>query len=214
MNSRRSSRWGVPAIGAAAIVVLAFVLYSAVLKCVGNLLVEEDSLSPAAVVIVPEWVSTAGSLEAADIVRAGYARRVGVLKIPTNHAISEVERRLPNWTARSPMARLIVALGVNDVDEIAEPIDGSEEEVQFLRRWIQQGHPAAVIVISSRDHSHRLHRMLERELKGVNVKVMVRAARFDDFDPDAWWRTRAGVRAVSVELPKLVLEIVRHPWAG
>jgi hypothetical protein len=41
--------------------------------------------------------------------------------------------------------------------------------------------------------------------------VIVRPARYSQFDPDGWWDTRGGLRTGIVEIQKLVLDVVRHP---
>jgi hypothetical protein len=50
-------------------------------------------------------------------------------------------------------------------------------------------------------------------MKGHQAVVTVRGARYSTFDPSLWWQTRAGVRTGIVELQKLLLDVVRHPFS-
>jgi len=54
--------------------------------------------------------------------------------------------------------------------------------------------------------------VLDRALRGQDVRVMVRYARFTEFEPDTWWQTRGGQRTQAVESEKLLLDLLRHPF--
>ena len=45
------------------------------------------------------------------------------------------------------------------------------------------------------------------------MRVMVQAERYSGFDPDRWWQTRGGIRTAIIELEKLVLDVVLHPFS-
>jgi len=71
----------------------------------------------------------------------------------------------------------------------------------------------SIIVVSAPDHSRRVRRVLHRSFRGHQTKVRVRSSRFSGFVPEAWWRTRDGVRTEIVELQKLLLDIAVHPFS-
>jgi hypothetical protein len=50
-------------------------------------------------------------------------------------------------------------------------------------------------------------------MKGHAVRVTVQAERYSNFDPDRWWETRTGIRTEIIELEKLVLDVVLHPFS-
>jgi hypothetical protein len=49
-------------------------------------------------------------------------------------------------------------------------------------------------------------------MKGHPTQVMVQSTRYSTFDPDKWWKSRDGVRTEIVELQKLLLEVLLHPF--
>jgi hypothetical protein len=53
--------------------------------------------------------------------------------------------------------------------------------------------------------------VLRRSMRGRGTRVMVRAARFSEYDPDRWWQTRSGIRIQIGETQKLLLDLLRHP---
>jgi hypothetical protein len=55
--------------------------------------------------------------------------------------------------------------------------------------------------------------VLDRIMKGHLTRVMVKPARYTNFDADRWWETRGGIRTEIVELQKLFFDIVLHPMS-
>jgi len=48
-------------------------------------------------------------------------------------------------------------------------------------------------------------------MKSYGGPVTVRSSRYSLFDPNAWWKTRDGVRTWIIEAQKLRFDIVSHP---
>ena len=102
-------------------------------------------------------------------------------------------------------------LGVSNVTQIGR-VDGTESEGRTLPEWADEQHLGSIVVVSTKDHSRRMRRVLDREMKGHPTQVTVLAARYSTFDPDRWWESRTGVRTAIFELQKLLLDFVRHPF--
>jgi hypothetical protein len=92
--------------------------------------------------------------------------------------------------------------GLADASVTTVPAPYSAQEHTFLsavmvREWAKQsGHALnALDVFSSGTHARR-SRLLYRLAFGPNVEVGVFAARFSEYDADAWWRTSTGARDV------------------
>jgi hypothetical protein len=107
-------------------------------------------------------------------------------------------------------ARQLRSLGVTAIEEIPRA-RGTEAEGRVLPGWCDQHGVRSVVMVSSRDHSRRLRRVLDRAMQGRPTRVTVRSARHSIFDPNRWWQTRDGVRTELIELQKLLLDLVRHP---
>ena len=183
-----------------------------ILRGAGWALVVDDPLVASDVIVVPHWTGEAGALEAADLVRAGLAPRVAVLVGPRARAETEIERRQILTPETSIwLTRLTRSLGVQTVEEIPNPINGTGAEGELLPDWSVLRGFHSIIVVSTSDHSRRVRRVLHRSMKGRGVNVIVRAARYSGFEPDRWWHTRDGARTEIVELQKLLFDIVRYP---
>ena len=88
---------------------------------------------------------------------------------------------------------------------------GTESEGRVLPQWCDQQHLRYIVMVTTKDHSRRLRRVLDRDMKGHPTQVRVQATRYSSFDPDRWWETRGGVRTEIFELEKLLLDVVPHP---
>ncbi len=184
------------------------------LRSAGWLLVVDDPPTAADVIVVSVATDGAGVLEAADLVHAGIAPRVAVFADPPDRVDEEFLRRgIPYEDAGARAVRQATALGVPSVSVIPRRVSGSEEETGVLASWCEQHGFTAVIVVSLPDHSRRLKRMLRRAFAGSPILISVRSARYAPFDPDRWWESRDGLRIGIVELEKLLLDGLRHPFS-
>jgi hypothetical protein len=206
-----------PIIVTAVLVVACFALLPTArargLRALGSMLVVDQRLLRADIIVVPDWTDNSGLLEAADLVHAGFSRRVAVLIGQTEPASVELIRRGVVSSRESWRTRLVRALGVAAVEEIAASADGTDAEGPVLASWLAQHGFRTAIVVSTADHSRRLRRILDRALKHQPTAVIVHVTRFSTFQPDRWWQTRSGWRTAVVELEKLALDVFEHPVA-
>ena len=213
--SYRRPRWAsilvvVVTLAAAAIVAVPSIRES-VLRAAGWALVVHEPIAP------PEasdtTMTSAGALEAADLVQGGIATRVAVFTDSPSGEGHELSRRglLPYEDASARQIRQLRWLGVTDVMQIPGAEAGTEGESQVLPPWCDHHQFRSIVFVAARDHSRRWRRVLNRVMKGHPTRVMVQPERYSIFDPDRWWETRDGVRTEIVELQKLVLEVILHP---
>jgi len=185
-----------------------------ILRFLGAVLVVEDPLSPAEVIVIAIDGGAAGVLEAADLVHAGVSERVALFAEGPDAVDAEfirrgfhVEDKAAKWR------RMLGVLGVTNVEEIPVPVNGTEAEAVFLPRWCDDHHLQSIVVVTTPDHSRRVKRVIRRAMGDRPTRVSVRPARVSSFDSKSWWRTRGGTRTGIVELEKLLLDVVRHPFS-
>jgi hypothetical protein len=183
-----------------------------VLHAAGWILVVSEPVASADIIVVSLDSGGAGALEAADLVQAGVATRVAVFTDPPSGEDHEFIRRgLPYEDAGARQIRQLKWLGVTDVVQIPRAVVGTESEGQVLPPWCDQHQFRSIVFVAARDHSRRSRRVLNRAMEGHPTLVTVQPARYSNFDPDQWWKTREGIRTEIVELQKLVLDAVLHP---
>jgi hypothetical protein len=185
-----------------------------ILRTAGWALVVDEPIEPADIIVVTVDAGAAGILEAADLVHRGTATEVAVFADPPDPTGRELIRRdVPYEDVAAQSIRQLRSLGVTTIQRIPRSVAGTEDEGRVLPDWCKQRQIRSVVVVSSSDHSRRLRRVLRRAMEGHQTKVMVRFARFSQFDPDRWWQTRSGIRTEIIELEKLLFDVVRHPIA-
>jgi len=172
--------------------------------------------SPASVdvIVVAIDAGGAGTLEAADLVHRGVATQVAVFHDPPTRADLEFIRRgLPYDDRAAISTRQLQMLGVVNIQQIPRTTTGSEEEGEILPSWCRRHGYHLVVLVTSDDHSRRLSRILRRALRGSHIDITVLSSPYSNFNPDNWWKTRAGTRTEIVELEKLLLDEVCHPFS-
>jgi uncharacterized SAM-binding protein YcdF (DUF218 family) len=189
-------------------------LRNPVLSAAGHMLVAQDPPAKADIVIVSidADISGSGLLEAADLVRAGFASRVGIFDRPKDKATRELMRR-----GAAPADVNAVTLGrlheLNvDAVLVIPTVVGTVDEGKVLQQWCAAHSIRTLIFVSEPDHSRRTRRVLDRALGQHGIKVLVRSARFSEFDPDSWWQSRGGQRTEIVEAEKLLVDLLAHPF--
>lgn len=211
------SRWGVVLIAialAAAVLVAVPSIGQPMLRAMGRVLVLDEPVAPADIIVIAPDSGGAGALQAADLVHSGIAARVAVFTDPpSGEDLEFIRRGLPYEDLAARQIRQLGWLGVTDVVKIPRSEAGSEGESQVLAPWCDQYAIRSVVFVAARDHSRRVRRVLNREMKGHAMRVMVQAERYSGFDPDRWWQTRGGIRTAIIELEKLVLDVVLHPFS-
>lgn len=90
-------------------------------------------------------------------------------------------------------------------------VAGTEDKGAALLLWCDQHEIKTVVVICTKDHSRRMSRVIRRGVAGYKKRAIIRSSRYSGFDPDDWWRSRAGVRTGIGELEKLLFDVGRHP---
>ena len=202
-----------PQVAAAAFVTV-LVVRGSVLRAAGWMLVVNEPVAVADVIVISLDSGGAGALEAADLVRGGVATRVAVFTDPpSGEDLEFIRRGLPYEDASASQIRQLRSLGVTDVVQIPRTEVGTEGEGEVLPPWCNQHKLRSVIFVAARDHSRRTRHVLDRVMKGRPTRVTVQPARYSRFDPDQWWETRGGIRTEIVEFEKLVLEVILHPWS-
>jgi hypothetical protein len=184
-----------------------------VLRAAGWALVVNELVGVADIIVISLDSGGAGALEAADLVKSGIATRVAVFTDPpSGEDLEFIRRGLPYEEESAKQIRQLGWLGVTDVVEIPRTEAGTEGEGQVLPPWCDHQELRSIVVVVGRDHSRRIRRTLSRVMKGHPTRVIVQPARYSSFDPDRWWETRSGIRTEIVELQKLALDIILHPF--
>jgi hypothetical protein len=214
----RWPRWStmliVVALAAAAILFAVPSVSEPVLRAAGWVLVVDEPVARADIIVISGDSSGAGALQAADLVHSGVATRVAVFTDPpSGEDIEFIRRRLPYEDLAARQIRQLGWLGVTDIVQIPRNEAGSEGEGQVLAPWCDQQGVRSVVFVAARDHSRRIRRVLNRDMKGHPTRISVQAERYSSFEPDRWWKTRTGIRIEIVEFEKLMLDIVLHPMS-
>ena len=152
----------------------------------------------ARILVVEGWMNPDGIDQAVAAFRAGGYERV----VTTGGPIEYWPGHHGHATFSERAADYLMQHGLADASVTAVPAPYSAQDHTFLsavmvREWAKRSGLAfdAFDVFSSGTHARR-SRLLYRLAFGPNVEVGVIAARFSEYDADAWWRTSTGARDV------------------
>jgi uncharacterized SAM-binding protein YcdF (DUF218 family) len=172
----------------------------------GRYLQHEDALARADALFVLDGASVERWLEAYDLYVAGYAPRIVLSPGRLESAEALLRARGIRYPRRIDLNRDALAqLGV-PADAIVTDmtwVDNTADEAMALRDMVRARGWRAVIVVTSKYHTRRTAFAFRRAFEGTNVRIAVRASRYDTSDPARWWRSRGDFRFVISEWQKL-----------
>src|SRR5204862_4524081 len=129
----------------------------------GWALVTNDRIQPADVIVVSIDSYGAGSLEAADLVHSGVARKVAIFTGTPDPVHDEFIRRgVPDEDEAARSLRQLRWLGVESIDQIPGIIEGTEDQGPVLAAWCKREGFRSIVVVSTVDHFRLLRRVLQR----------------------------------------------------
>lgn len=111
---------------------------------------------------------------------------------------------------------LKLGLSTNEVQAVPAGLvrrDRTYNSAVFLRKWLDQHGtlPAELTVLTVGPHARRSRLLFEKAL-GKGVKVGVIAIPEQDYDPNRWWRSSAGVRTMIAEsMAYFYARFIFHP---
>lgn len=180
----------------------------------GALLIAEDPLTPAQVMVVSLASPAADALEAARLYRDGISP---VILVPTwvQEPIQDEVRRLgiPILTPTALVTAVLERSGVpaGAIEVLPDPVNGTETEVEVVGAYAQTHRPQSLLVVTARSHSARVRWFLRRALP-AGTRLSVRSPRNDEFVPGAWWRSREASRELVTEYLRWLNMLILPAW--
>lgn len=176
------------------------------LTAAGNQLVHEDPVERVDVIIVLA-PGLDRVIEAAQLYGAGYTPQIVLTREPPVRSIAflrsagvEVE------TGEDLRRRVLEELGVpaSSIVVLKDIVTSTADEARAFARWASQRPIRSVLVVTSPSHTGRSRLTFQHTLRDLPLKVLVRPSKIETFEPDNWWRSRAGLRDGILEWQKLV----------
>ena len=177
------------------------------LRAMGRYLITEDRLQKAeAIAVLAGDGGVARTLEAVRLYQDGYAPRIILTHqlLPKGYeelvrlGITVPEERDIQWMVLKAMR-----IPASVVLQASKRADSTESEMVYLMRLLKEHRIRSVILVTDRSHSTRASKILAH-VSGGTIAITSRPTRYDTFDPEGWWRSRADAKEVLTEYEKLL----------
>lgn len=173
----------------------------------GRYLYAEDPLEPADAIFVLAGARAERWLEAVDL----YREKIAPIIVLSSGRGDPAELRLQQMGIRFPSdaelardAMIQMHVPADAISILPTPVDNTAAEAGALRKLLAGAGWQRLMVVTSRYHTRRAAFAFRRELRGLPVRVLIRATRYDMSTPSRWWTNRADFRFVTSELQKLL----------
>jgi len=183
---------------------------AAVLRAAGATLIVTDPVQRADVGVMAEF-GEGNELEVSDLYHEKMFSRVVLLEPSPTAVDREYVKR---GVFRDDIVRTTLRqLGVPETAIVTVDAGegGTTESTHALAAWMRT-HPSRAIVVVIPSHARRFRRALMRVWPERVTPPAVTVPRHNAFRPVDWWSSRRTLREGVVELQKLALDYLQHPW--
>jgi hypothetical protein len=183
-----------------------------VLTGIGRHLSASDAPGPADLLAMDVESGLAGTIKIADLYREQPAPSVAVLA-PRKNAVDEALRQR-SVEEPNVIVDVLTQLGIpkHVVVEIPAGEGGTTDTTAALAGWSRANPSGRVVVVVGPSHGRRYRRALLRVWPAGRPEPRVVVTQYALFRADDWWRSRTTIREGLVEIEKLSLDYLLHPW--
>jgi uncharacterized SAM-binding protein YcdF (DUF218 family) len=172
-----------------------------ILAGAGAVLVVEDRIAPADIIVVSNSLPRATAFEAAVLYQQHVGRRIVMTDWVADPLADKVRALGIPYLTPAEMSRMVLeksGVAPAAITMLSDRVDGTGSEISAIAAFIERERPASVLFITARSHTARTRWLLRRALPG-RVNVTVRSSRFDPFPAAGWWHDRENTREVMTE---------------
>ena len=175
------------------------------LRGLGSFLVYEDRLEKADGIMILGGTMYERQLEAVDLYKEGWAPRLFMLREVSDWGEVELMNRGVEYrSVVDVQVDVMERLGVpRDRITILDPANSTAQEAQILRDLAARERFTRVIIVTSKQHTRRARLVINRRMRDIGVKVIVRPSRYDRANVDRWWTERSTLRFTLFETQRL-----------
>jgi uncharacterized SAM-binding protein YcdF (DUF218 family) len=185
------------------------VLAAAIFFGVGRWLVVEDPLVKARAIVVLSGGMPVRAIEAAKLYREGYAPEIWLThSAEPGETLGDMGIAFSGEDYYSKLVLIHEGVAPEAIHVLEPLIVNTADEIKVTAAALARGKGEAVIIVTTKAHTRRVHLLWRRLVPGQG-RAVVRAASGDSFDPRHWWRTTSDALDVVRELLGLL-----NAWAG
>jgi uncharacterized SAM-binding protein YcdF (DUF218 family) len=194
--------------GLALCVLVGLAMAAAACPRAGHFLIIDEPVQPADAIFVLAGARVERWLEAAELFREGQAPAIAIspgIREPAELRLREMGIPFPTESDLIKDAMQQMGIPADAITTLPFPttVDNTAEEAALARVIATQHGWKSLLVVTSQYHTRRSRYAFEHELEGSGISVQVRGSRYDDAQPETWWKSRSDVRFVTSELQKL-----------
>jgi len=184
-----------------------------VLQRVGRHLTQSDQPAAADFIAMDVESGFAGALKVADLHREQPRAVVGLL-VPRATALDEALRSRRIKLPPDVMMDVLEQLGIARYAIAQIPADetGTTGTVAAIAAWARANPTGRVLVVVGPSHGRRYRRALLRAWPDGHPAPRVVITQYALFRGDDWWVSRTTLREGLVEIEKLALDYLAHPF--
>ena len=146
-------------------------------------------------------------LAAADAYRKGLAPHIFIAREIIPYGYDTLRQRGVSYPeSRELMILMLKGLGVPESAILANdtPSESTVMEAGIVRKLVNQNNYRSIILVTSPTHTRRAWLVFKKAMAGEEVRILMIASPYSEFNPEGWWKNPKQLRDVILEYQKLV----------
>lgn len=195
------------------VLIVSILCHKLILKGIGHYLIFVQSPQRVDLIVTLAGDDIPRGLAAVEMYKAGYAGR-----------IFRARERLPDGyeklialggryaEQRDNFKEMLRSLGIGVPAFFTDDrqVQGTYEEAKVVRDFLRKNNLKSIMIITSKSHSRRAYLTYKSLLKDDGVKIISCPTKYDQFDPERWWKVRSQAIKVLYEYEKLPFYLLRY----
>ncbi len=196
-----------------AALIVSFLCHKLILKGIGNYLIFAQSPQRVDIIVTLAGDDVPRGLAAVEMYRAGYAGRIfrAREKLPDGYekliALGGKYAE-PRDNFREMLRSLDIGVPAFFTDD--REVESTYEEAKAVRDFLRKNNLKSIMIITSKYHSKRTYLTYKSLLKDDGVKIISCPTKYDEFDPERWWKVRSQAIKVLYEYERLPFYLLRY----
>ncbi|HSE84246.1 MAG TPA: YdcF family protein [Thermodesulfobacteriota bacterium] len=183
------------------------VYHEAILVSLGEYLITEQRLEKADAIFILGGSVPDRILEGIDVYKQGYAPVIILSREqkPRGYdALLKLGIKLPEGYDLNRMIATKLGVPASSIFVINRRVNSTYMEMQVLHDFLKEKNIKSVILVSSKSHTTRVTKLFNFVNNGKKIKGITRPSKYDDFDPENWWKSRDQTKQIIFEYQKLI----------
>jgi uncharacterized SAM-binding protein YcdF (DUF218 family) len=195
------------------IVIVSLLSHRFILRSMGEFLVFAEPPQKVDLIVTLTGEDIPRLLGTVEMYKAGYAGRIFRAREPLPDGYEKLIASGGRYIEpRENFRKMLHSLGIGLPAFLTDDrqVESTYHEAKVVRDFLRKNDFKSIMLITSKYHSRRAYLTYKLMLKDDGVKIVSCPTKYDEFDPERWWKVRSQAKKALYEYERLPFYLLRY----